>query len=100
MASGLRSTRFNRAATPSGGSANLSGRIIGANPRKSKMTEAPGTNPSKLGGGGASLMGNKPHNRLNPRYAQGYAQDSAPHKALDIKYPFDAGGPGFPKSFK
>ena len=29
---------------------NLSNRVLGSNPRKQKLTEAAGTNPSKMGG--------------------------------------------------
>jgi hypothetical protein len=75
-------TRFTKAAIPqAGGALNVSSRIIGANPRKQKLTEAAGTNPSKMGGG-AITAGKK----------SSYAQDTAPHKSLD--YDFSVGGPG------
>lgn len=89
-------TRFTKAATPTaGGTLNTSNRIIGSNPRKQKLTEAAGTNPSKMG---ATRLegGPKP---LTPK-GSGYAQDSAPHKSLKVEYPFAVGGPGFPENKK
>ena len=85
MAFGNSNTRFTKASTPQAGSAlNVSNRILGSNPRKQKLTEASGTNPSKLGGGA----------KIAP--ASGgtkYAQDTAPHKSLSTD--FGVGGPGF-----
>jgi hypothetical protein len=86
-------TRFTKAATPPpGGALNLN-RVIGANPRKQKLTEAAGTNPTKLGGGPS--VGDVGDRR--------YAQDTAPHKSLKNEFSFDVGGPGLdqfkPKGF-
>jgi hypothetical protein len=84
MAKLLGGTRFTKAATPQGGSLNLTNRSLGGNARKQKLTEASGTNPSKLGGG--LTVGQVGDRR--------YAQDTAPHKALTANK-FSVGGPGF-----
>ena len=94
-------TRFTKAAVPkTAGALNVSNRIIGANPRKHKLTEAAGTNPSKLGGEaikGAPTPGGP---KTDVGGSSGYAQDSAPHKSLTVEYPFSVGGPGFPTPMK
>jgi len=89
-------TRFTKAAVPqAGGALNVANRTIGANPRKQKLTEAPGTNPSKMGS--AKIESDAPTSSK-------YAQDTAPHKSMKVEYPFDVGGPGLdqfkPKGFK
>lgn len=82
-------TRFTKAAVPQAGSAlNVSSRIIGANPRKQKLTEASGTNPSKLGALKLDTGKSSPSK-------SSYAQDTAPHKQTSVEYPFGVGGPGF-----
>jgi len=89
MAKLLGGTRFTKAATPQGGALNLSNRTLGSNARKQKLTEASGTNPSKLGGG--PTIGAVGDRR--------YAQNTAAYKT-DNPYDFSVGGPGFPKPMK
>jgi len=89
----LGGTRFTKAATPQGGSLNLTNRSLGGNARKQKLTEASGTNPSKLGGGKISTNFGGSNNS--------YAQDTAPSKSgARSEYDFSVGGPGFPKPMK
>lgn len=85
MAKLLGGTRFTKAATPQGGALNLTNRSLGGNARKQKLTEASGTNPSKMGGG--SMM-------AAPKKSS-YAQDTAPGKSMKVEYPFGVGGPVF-----
>lgn len=81
----LGGTRFTRAATPKlGGALELQHRIIGQNPRKQKLTESPGTNPSKFV---------KPVATARPK-SSGLMQNSAPYKH-EIDYPIGVGGPGY-----
>jgi hypothetical protein len=92
-------TRFTKAATPqAGGALNVANRTLGSNPRKQKLTEAPGTNPSKMG---ATKISSESGGGENPSR---YAQNTAPHKSMKVEFPFDVGGPGLdqfkPKGFK
>jgi len=84
-------TRFTKAAAPrAGGTLNTSNRVLGSNPRKQKLTEAAGTNPSKMGAGKA----------LTPVRPTSYAQDTAPYKLIETDFPIAVGGPGFPGPIK
>jgi len=96
-------TRFTKAAVPqAGGALNVANRTIGANPRKQKLTEAPGTNPSKMGS--ARIDSASGSGGGDTPKTSSYAQDTAPHKSMKVEYPFDVGGPGLdqfkPKGFK
>ena len=90
-------TRFTKAATAGGAGLNVSNRVLGSNPRKQKLTEAAGTNPGKMG---AKKFSSGPDGTGT---SSRYAQDTAPHKAMKVEFPFDVGGPGLdqfkPKGF-
>ena len=92
-------TRFTKAATAGGAALNLSNRALGSNPRKQKLTEAAGTNPSRMG---SARIASKPS--VGDVGDRRYAQDTAPHKSLTNEFPYDVGGPGLdqfkPKGFK
>ena len=95
-------TRFTKAATAGGAALNVSNRVLGSNPRKQKLTEASGTNPSKLGA--TKLASESKGPSVGDVGDRRYAQDSAPHKSITVEYPYDVGGPGLdqfkPKGFK
>jgi len=81
----FRGTRATRAGVPKlGGALRLDTHLFGQNPRKRKLTESPGTNPSKLGGGKGLLGG-----------GGGLSQESAPYKHEASRFNIGVGGPGF-----
>jgi len=87
-------TRFTKASSPQGGGAlNVSNRILGSNPRKQKLTEASGTNPTKFGS--AKIDDGSSGGGGTTAKTPSYAQDTAPHKSMSVDYPFGVGGPGF-----
>jgi hypothetical protein len=82
-------TRFEKAATPKlAGQLNVSSHILGQHLRKQRLTESPGTNPSKFLDEKGGLSKSK---------GSGLAQHTAPykHEAAANTTGIGVGGPGF-----